>query len=296
MNTLRGTTKDNGDRQAWRRPSAPFVLSVALHIALAIVFVKFLVSPSDFLNILGHRASEPVPVERIGFLVLPRAVGKPVVGRRGGDNRPATKVARPRIIAPAVVPTELPPVPAPTAAVPAEEGSGPLVGSGGPATGIRPTYTDPRIWSEPGDVVSAPKTPAQRLDSVIATIIQPFNDTLAARAGQRQPGDWTFEKNGRKYGIDQKYIHLGKAKIPTAILALLPLNVQANPTVSERNRIQNQLHSDIMSQAQRGMNEADFRKAVRSIRERKERERAAEEAKKKGPADQPATSHGSSRD
>jgi hypothetical protein len=151
------------------------------------------------------------------------------------------------------------------------------------------------LWPAPGDVVAAPKTPTQRLDSVIATIIQPFNDSLAARAAQRKPGDWTIEKDGRKYGIDQKYIHLGKAKIPTAILALLPLNLQANPIAAERNRMQDQLHSDIMSQAQRGMNEADFRKAVKSIRERKERERAQEEAKKKGPTDQPAPASGANR-
>jgi hypothetical protein len=295
LNTLKPSRTENRDDRSARRPSASFLVSLALHVALAVVFVRFLVAPSEFLNIFGHRASEPVPVERIGFLALPKAKEKPVEGRSGGDNRPAIAKPPRRLVAPSVVPSQIPPPPTTPAPAAVEEGSGPLVGSGGPAKGIRPTYADPRLWPAPGDIVAAPKTPTQRLDSVIATIIQPFNDTLAARAAQRQPGDWTIEKDGRKYGIDQKYIHLGKAKIPTAILALLPLNLQANPIVSERNRIQNQLHSDIMSQAQRGMNEADFRKAVRSIRERKERERAAEEAKKKGPADQPAPSSGASR-
>jgi hypothetical protein len=293
LNTLRRIRER--DERLRRRPSTSFFISVTLHLAFAVLFVRFLVAPSEFLNIFGHRATEPVPVERIGFLALPKAKGKPVEGKSGGDNRPAVATPRKRIVAPSVVPSELPPPPAVTAPAAPEEGSGPLVGSGGPAKGIRPTYTDPRLWPAPGDIVAAPKTPTQRLDSVIATIIQPFNDTLAARAAQRKPGDWTIEKDGRKYGIDQQFIHLGKAKIPTAILALLPLNLQANPIVSDRNRAQNQLHSDIMSQAQRGMNEADFRKAVRSIRERKERERAADEAKKKGPAGEPAPPSGASR-
>ena len=46
-----------------------------------------------------------------------------------------------------------------------------------------------------------------------------------------------------------------------------------------------------MSQAQRGMNEAEFRKAVKSIRERKEREKNAAAGgngdNKKRPADPP---------
>ena len=98
-----------------------------------------------------------------------------------------------------------------------------------------------------------------------------------------------FERDGKKYGIDPQYIHLGKFSIPTALLGLLPLNAQANPVLAERYKASAQLNSDIRSQAQRGMNEADFKKAVRSIRERKEREKAAAAAAgdKKRPADSP---------
>lgn len=232
--------------------------------------------------------SAEIPAERIGFLRLPRADGPPVAGRSGGDNRPVSKTLPGKIVAPTSVPTTIPSA-LPPAAAPAEEegGSGPLVGTGGPARGIRPTYTGPRVWAAPGDIVSAPKSAKETLDSAIVSILQPFNDSIATAAGQRKPGDWTFEKGGRKYGIDPQYIRLGKVSIPTALLALLPINQAGNPTVNDRNRLQNQLHADIFWQAQRGMNEADFRKAVKSIRERKERERAATE-KKTRQADQPA--------
>jgi hypothetical protein len=269
--------------------------SIGLHVLVAALLVQFLISPNIIWLILGGGKQAPVPTERIGFLRLPKAKNAPVVGRSGGDNRPVTKTPPVRLTPQTTVPNVLPPVAPPTTSPQVESGSGPLVGTGGPARGIRPSYDDPRLWPAPGDIITAPKTPTQRLDSVIADLIKPLNDSLAIAAGRRQPGDWTFEKDGKKYGIDPKWIHLGKFSIPTALLGFLPLNVQANPTLAERNKLSNQLHSDIMSQAQRGMNEADFRKAVKSIRERKEREKAAasnggSDGKKKGPADPPPAS------
>lgn len=285
MNTLRGTKSAVRSSRSVRE----LLASVALHVLAGVLLIKFLISPNIMMLLLGGGKSAPVPVERIGFLRLPKATGKPVVGRSGGDNKPVSKTPPIKLVTPTEVPTTIPPVAPPPQTVQPEAGSGPLVGTGGPARGIRPSYSDPRLWPAPGDVVEAPKTPTQRLDSVIADIIKPYNDSMAIAAGKRQPGDWTFEKDGKKYGIDPKWIHLGKFSIPTALLGMLPLNVQANPYLAERNRADMQLHSDIMSQAQRGMNEADFRKAVKSIRERKERERAAAQAsdKNKGPADQP---------
>jgi len=287
MNTLRPPSPDDAKRN--RRSSSYLVASIGLHVLAGVLLIKFLISPNIMMLILGGGRTAPVPVERIGFLRLPKATGKPVVGRSGGDNKPVSKTPQVKLVAPSEVPTSIPPIAPPPQTVQPEAGSGPLVGTGGPARGIRPSYSDPRLWPAPGDVVEAPKTPTQRLDSVIADIIKPYNDSLAVAAGKRQPGDWTVEKDGKKYGIDPKWIHLGKFSIPTALLGMLPLNVQANPYLAARNRTDMQLHSDIMSQAQRGMNEADFRKAVKSIRERKERERAAaaNTDKKNGPTDQP---------
>jgi hypothetical protein len=287
MNTLRGS-RDPVQQPAPRKraPSRPFVASVAFHLLLAFALVRFLVSPAAFTLIFGKQHTAEIPAERIGFLRLPKAAGPPVAGKSGGDNKPVSKFVPQKLVAPTSVPTtiEPPPTNAPPAA---SEGSGPLVGTGGPTRGIRPTYTDPRLWSPPGDIVAAPKSAKERLDSTIASIIAPFNDSIAAAAGQRQPGDWTFDKDGKKYGIDSKYIHLGKFSIPTAVLAMLPLNQSQNPATYERNKLSNQMHSDIFWQAQRGMNDADFKKAVKSIRERKEREKAQAE-KKTRPADQPA--------
>ncbi len=286
MNTLRAS-RSEGVNPARKRVSRPLVASIALHLVLAFALVRFLISPASFIMIFGRIRSPEVPAERIGFLRLPTTSGPAVEGRSGGDNRPETKDPPARLVAPTSVPTSVPQLPAPTDnQVESESGSGPLVGGGGPTRGIRPVYTDPRVWAAPGDIVTAPKSAKQRLDSAIVSIIQPFNDSVAASSGGRKPGDWTFEKGGRKYGIDPQFIRLGKVSIPTAILALLPINQTGNPSMNDRNRAQNQLRADIFWQAQRGMNEADFKKAVKSIRERKERERAA--AEKTRQADPPA--------
>ena len=286
MNTLRGSRSPGGQSLPGVKRSRPLAVSIVLHAVLITALVRFLVSPAAFTMIFGRAHTPEVPAERIGFLRLPASKGPAVAGKSGGDNRPVSKIPPKKLVAPSVVPSSIPPVPAPSAAPAQEEGgSGPLVGSGGPTQGIRPTYTGPRVWAAPGEIVTAPKSAKEKLDSAIASIIAPYNDSVRAMAEGRKPGDWTFEKNGKKYGIDEKYIRLGKISIPTAILALLPINTTGNPTMNDRNKLQNQLHADIFWNAQRGMNEADFKKAVRSIRERKERERAAQ--KKAREADQP---------
>jgi len=287
MNTLRGTDRENAQKRGVKR-SRSFIVSVAIHVVIVMALVRFLISPSAFTLIFGRHNSVEVPAERIGFLRLPKTTGPTVAGKSGGDNRPISKNPAPRLTAPTSVPSQLPPAQPTPAAKEEPGGSGPLVGTGGPARGIRPSYSDPRVWEAPGDIVAAPKTAKEKMDSAIASIVAPYNDSIAAQAGARRPGDWTFEKDGRKYGIDEKFIRLGKISIPTAILALLPINTTGNPTMNDRNKLQNQLHSDIFWNAQRGMNEADFKKAVKSIRERKERERAAQ--KKTQQTDQSAAS------
>lgn len=265
------------------RPSAAFIASIVVHVVVLMLFVQALLMRKPLIDLFGHRQAPPIgPVERIGFLNLPRqAANQPAtVGKRGGNNRPlrAEPPAKPIVAPQAITPTIAPSTQTTPSSV--EPSTGPMVGGGGETRGVQPHYNDPRLWGEPGSVVSAPKTPAERLDSLIGTVIAPYNDSMrVANAGKRAPGDWTVDHNGKKYGIDQKFIRLGPVSIPTAILALLPLNkIGGNPTVMDRDRRNNAMHDEIFSQAQRAVNDADFEKAVRSIRERKERQRAEQKA------------------
>jgi hypothetical protein len=261
---------ETGSERTGRKVSPSVLVSIGVHLVVAVALMRMLI-----LHIDVSRSRKPTTAqERVGFVTLTKPGEKPTAGKVGGDGRAFT----PReihVVAPRIVPNTIP-MPNVTAAKPTEDaGNGPLVGGGGPSRGVRPSYTDGRVWEPPGRVVSRPKTVKETIDSLIADGIAPYNDSIAAAAQRRDPTDWTVEKGGYKWGIDRHAIRLGPVSIPTALLAMLPLNVQGNPMTMERDRAYAAMNRDISWHAQQAINDADFMKAVRSIRERKERERAA---------------------
>ena len=128
------------------------------------------------------------------------------------------------------------------------------------------------------------------IDSLIADAIAPYNDSVAAAAQRRDPTDWTIERGGYKWGVDKRAIRLGPFSIPHRS----PGNVAAQSSGQSHNdgadRSYAAMNRDITWHAQQAVNEADFMKAVRSIRERKERERAAALAGSSAAKDGPGTS------
>ena len=257
-----------------RRLSPAVLVSLAAHAVVGAVIVQSLLVPTSFSRLFTKERQLAIPAERIGFLSIPKGTQPEVVGRRGGDGSPASAMPAPAIVAPRVVPDGIPSAPVTRAAEPVS-GAGPLVGGGGPTRGVRPSYTSPRVWAPPGRILSAPRTTAEAIDDVIGADIGRITDSLVAAGPRRAAGDWTVERNGQKWGIDQKAIRLGPVSIPTAVLALLPINAQANPVTGQRERQLNYMQTDIAFHAQRAINENQFKEAVRNLRIRKERERAA---------------------
>lgn len=251
---------------------------------LVVLLLQLTTVRADWLSLLMR--IEPPPVERIGFLQLPRVTPTSETPRPGGDDRPLSgrpRSAEPAPIAPVEVPSTLPPIPKLRPDTAAMGGAGPLVGGGGATRGVRPSYSDSRLWMPPSPEVTAPLAGTRKLDSAMAPVFRELADSMrAAAAAGRDPTDWTMRIGGQKYGMDQKYIRLGPFSIPTAALAFLPLNVQPSPTAVERDRRLTQMRGEIVEQAQRAARDEDFKQAVKALRERKERER--EEQKK---ADQP---------
>jgi len=258
----------------------------ALQATLIALVVPTLLVPIAF-DFLRDDAGRAVMPERISFMVAlpesgPRTLETP---RDGGDGRAPVAEPTPAapVVAPAVVPSSVPAAPA-TPAAPAG-GIGPLVGGGGATQGIRPSFNDRRLWTTPADEVVAPLIPLTRADSLQAVLhatAESYVDSMVrATPGGRRPGDWTFERGGKKYGIDPMFIRLGDFSIPTALLALLPMNVQANPTAMDRARRLSSMRNEIIEQAERRARDDDFYAAVRALRERKEKERAEAEAQKK---------------
>jgi hypothetical protein len=256
---------------ARKKLSPALLASLGVHVVVAIAFMRMLILNGD-LTPPGKRLT--AAQERVGFVRLAQPGTKPTAGRVGGNGRPETS-REIRVTPPKAVPTVIP-APTPSVTKPTEEGgTGPLVGGGGPSRGVKPSYSDGRLWTPPSPIISPPKTVAQTIDSLIADGIAAYNDSAAAAAQRRDPTDWTIQKGGYKWGIDRRAIHLGPFSVPTALLAMLPLNIQGNPTTMERDRAFAAMNRDISWHAQQAINDADFMKAVRSIRERKERERAA---------------------
>jgi hypothetical protein len=275
-----------------RRAPAPFVVSVGINVAVLAFFLSAVTVRSGWYDALTTRPAEPT-AERIRFVRAP-AGPTSQAARSGGDGR-TPSAGRPTRRPPRFVPpttATVPPAPARPAAPapetsgagtrPGPAGTGEVVGEGGPTAGMRPTYADPRLWQRPDVAAGPPKTPKQRIDSVVADRLGPVRDSIAAAqeiaAGQRKPGDWTVKGPGGTWGMDPRNIHLGKIKVPTALLGLLSSNFQknlrGNPIEMANERRLAQARQEIMDHSQREMAESDFRGAVKAIRARKDRERA----------------------
>lgn len=268
-------------------PRASVVALVVQMLLLAIIVPAFLVPVA--LDFLRDDAGGSVVPERISFEVALPTAGEPErrPAQAGGDGREASETppaAAPAVIAPTEVPRALPAAPA-DPADPA--GSGPIIGGGGPLQGIQPSFTDQRLWVRHSDIIVAPIVPLTRADTLKMMLVEriyAIEDSLRGiyPEGARPPGDWTFNRGDQKYGIDSKMIRLGRFSLPTAVLAMLPLNVQANPVAMERARRLESMREEIQAQAMRSMRDDQFYAAVRALRERKERERREAQQNEQG--------------
>lgn len=292
-------TPDEGLRRFLRRPSPASLVSVGLHLVLGVLVWNAVQMPAVFDRFLQKDQQATPVAERIEFVTVsppPPGVRQPA---QTTIRQAQQAVQAPRsapnvvpLVAPAEIPNQLPAAAATADSVVAGGVKGPLRGGSGPTRGVQPNYDDPRVWVSDLEFYYAPKTDVERLDSALYATLRRHMDSVSANAyspNKFERGDWTFGKDGSKWGIDQQYIRLGRFNIPTALLALLPLNrMQANPIAMERDRNAAYMRADIMYHAQAAMNEEQFRKAVAAIRDRKEREkRSRVSAHSPGPISSP---------
>lgn len=267
-----------------RRSPRAFAVSIAFHV-LAVVVLSIVLVQHPISRMIGLRPGKAAPRERITYIEVAPAPGRvgadtaaapataPVAPAAPGESmrRPAAPTGVPQTVSPA----EPQPVPG---GVRGGTGAGGGAGGTNAGTGMVPSYSDSRVWATPGEWTPLPKSPRQVVDSVIDVAVGAYIDSLRVAAANkgREPGDWTVGKGDTKWGIDPKWIHFGKVKVPTALLAFLPVNAQANPSFNARERAA--VRWDIDYHAQRSITEDEFKKSVKRIRERVERERAATRA------------------
>jgi hypothetical protein len=180
----------------------------------------------------------------------------------------------------------------------AERGEGPPGAAGGrdvgpPREEERPgarrlgaRFGDGRLWVRPWDAIAAAVAGVGRdsldaaanaalLDSVIEARVTAFLLALPpdSFAIPRQP-TWVTEINGQKWGLDGSWIYLGGLKLPSAILALIPLP-QGNYDAAKRAADLQRVREDIMQAARRAESAEQFRKFVNETRARRDAEREA---------------------
>lgn len=146
---------------------------------------------------------------------------------------------------------------------------------------ITPRYGTGLIWVEPLPLTPreiaallSGKSESQLLDSAITALTQRYIDAMADELRDQPPAlpSWVTTVGDQEVGIDSRFIHLGPLKVPTFLLALLPINVQPNPTQAAMVRKLNTMREDLLTAGRRSANLAEFKEAVRALREQKESE------------------------
>ena len=158
-----------------------------------------------------------------------------------------------------------------TAAVPAVA-AGPGPRRIGPAMGegklwVRPLPAPPRELAQ-----ALARSHVELVDSAVSAIVQAFVDSVLSAPtpeGAKLPS-WTTQIGGKTFGIDSKYIYLGGLRIPSAVLALLPIRGGATMEFSQANRL-SLIREDLARASARAGTMEDFKRAVRELRAERER-------------------------
>lgn len=255
-----------------RRSRRWIVVSIAAHVLIVATLAQIM-----FRYPLGQLlgiAEPEVAQEKLHYIALPKPPTEHSAGSRA--TTPAPSAAPAALPTPSSIPSNLPalvPLDSARALAAGGVGSGFGVTGSGLATGLVPREPDSRIDLSTGPIIRSPRTVSEDVDSIVRLAIGIYRDSLAIAAAQRKPGDWTFKgKDGQTWGVDQKYIYIGKYRIPTALLALLPLNTAGGGSPIEA-RTAAYIRRDVLENSQRAISEDEFRDAVKRIRERKEREK-----------------------
>jgi hypothetical protein len=258
--------------------------SIAVSLVVHVVVIAMIASIT-FSYQFSSSARERSPVaERVQYVAVrpkPAEVGN---GAKETRQPPKKALTPARLLPPTTIPTSIPPIPPPNVSVGAISGTNKGTGGApvGVATGIEPAMPDPRIELRPSGL-HIPLSQGERNDSAVKAIYVAYREAeIQAESNRgRSPRDWTVERNGQKYGVDSQYIYLGRFKLPSAILAALPLNyggVDGTRIIQARNA--SWIQNDIYTHSQ-GMSEDDFRAAIKRIRNRVDRERKEAEEKAK---------------
>jgi hypothetical protein len=204
------------------------------------------------------------------------------------EVRPTPEEPRPSQPSPAVA---VPPAPAPA---PSDSGRG-QPRPGAPGYRIGPALGEGKLWVQP---LPAPpqeiaeaynKSHVELVDSAVSAIVQQYIDSVLNAPADPNAAlpSWTTKIMGKTFGIDSKFIYLGPLKIPSALLAFLPINGGGLTMEYSKASRMASIRADLVYAAQRSATLDDFKRAVRELRAERERQRELERNQRKTPGDAP---------
>jgi hypothetical protein len=262
-----------------RWPPWALATSVVLHLAALGVLILLFVPgerPTGS-HLLRSLSTRPPPQNRevlVALLPAPTPASPPATARSPSASTPSVPVDD-RLF---VTPTPADGVASDTApawAVPGQQPASPwrAFGSG--------VLWDRRAPAVPG----AARTHAELTDSAVKAVINHYLDSLAALpgGGRLLPPSWKATIGGREYGIDGQWITVAGVKIPSLILALIPMPNGGNESkaldVQGRMRAQ-----DYQLSLPRAATAAEQREEIRKIREREAAEHELNQQQREAPA------------
>ncbi|MBK7596072.1 MAG: hypothetical protein IPJ11_12705 [Gemmatimonadetes bacterium] len=225
---------------------------------------------------------DPVPM-RYRPIALAPVTPRGMVQRapRASPAVVAPPASRPPAVV-AVAPPSAPSAPGDTGRLAPAAAPTPVVAAApSPRSPLTPAYGSGRLWVQPLPMspreiaaTLAGKSMDEVADSLVAVMVQQYIDALAAERANpaNRPPSWTTTIGGKKVGIDGQWIYIGPIKLPTALLGLLPINMQGNPTQAEMNKRLNAMREDLFFAARRAATLEEFKKNVAELRKQKQYE------------------------
>lgn len=154
-----------------------------------------------------------------------------------------------------------------------------------------PQYASGRLWAPVvRHTVSMAARPAPQPRAVQAAVwgmVSASLDSSAREEAARPPSapTWAGEVAGAEFGLDREWLVVAGARIPAAVLGLLPVSAGSpSPDQWEDARLLADRRADIERAAVRASYQDYYRAAIASIRERREFERMLNAAQRTLPA------------
>ncbi len=146
---------------------------------------------------------------------------------------------------------------------------------------IGPAYGDGTMWQTPFEVIVQEGATWGPMEAELAVLVAEMLDSVIVDSMIRLGiPSWVFNAGGYQWGVDSKFIHLGPVKIPTVLLALLPIPATGNYEQAQQARWLADVRDQIMRQAQRMDDLETFKGYIKQLEERKRRERDEERCRR----------------